>query len=176
VARAAKVAAIQEASGFAAVFEAMRRARKPAVGHNCMFDVAYGLYSFADSYLPSSWWGLQEDGESQGRLFTDPWVQRCIALCPALHRAWHDKGSLCSFPLALLSRSAMQEVRQPPNMMCCEVLFVWRWQRCSPIRLLGLARSTCFLPHHHWHLSQLAHQGRSAFMHNQELPALALAG
>jgi poly(A)-specific ribonuclease len=25
------------------------------VGHNCLFDVSYGLYGFADSYLPSTW-------------------------------------------------------------------------------------------------------------------------
>lgn len=42
------------AAGFAAVFEAMRDSGKPAVGHNLGFDLAYSLYSFADS-LPPSW-------------------------------------------------------------------------------------------------------------------------
>lgn len=54
-AKAARIAAIHDAAGFAAVFDLMRRSGKPAVGHNCMFDVAYGLYSFADAYLPSMW-------------------------------------------------------------------------------------------------------------------------
>eukprot|EP00879_Flechtneria_rotunda_P010761 GHRR01011244.1.p1 GENE.GHRR01011244.1~~GHRR01011244.1.p1 ORF type:complete len:413 (+),score=126.85 GHRR01011244.1:1149-2387(+) len=54
-ARAARVAAIHDAAGFAAVFDLMRRSGKPAVGHNCMFDLAYGLYSFTDSYLPATW-------------------------------------------------------------------------------------------------------------------------
>jgi hypothetical protein len=31
------------------------RSNKPAVGHNCLFDVSYGLYGFADSFLPSTW-------------------------------------------------------------------------------------------------------------------------
>jgi poly(A)-specific ribonuclease len=25
------------------------------VGHNCLFDVSYGLYGFADAYLPTTW-------------------------------------------------------------------------------------------------------------------------
>ncbi|KAF6265217.1 hypothetical protein COO60DRAFT_1035218 [Scenedesmus sp. NREL 46B-D3] len=54
-ARAARIAAIHEAAGFAAVFDLMRRSNKPAVGHNCLFDVSYGLYGFADSFLPSTW-------------------------------------------------------------------------------------------------------------------------
>eukprot|EP00878_Enallax_costatus_P043500 GHUV01051504.1.p1 GENE.GHUV01051504.1~~GHUV01051504.1.p1 ORF type:complete len:320 (+),score=110.06 GHUV01051504.1:1070-2029(+) len=54
-ARAARIRAIHDAAGFAAVFDLMRRSGKPAVGHNCMFDIAYGLYSFADAYLPSTW-------------------------------------------------------------------------------------------------------------------------
>lgn len=54
-ARTARIAAIHNAAGFAAVFDLMRRSNKPAVGHNCMFDVAYGIYSFADSFLPATW-------------------------------------------------------------------------------------------------------------------------
>jgi len=54
-ARAARIAEIQAAAGFAAVFEAMRASNKPCVGHNCMQDISYGLFSFADSYLPATW-------------------------------------------------------------------------------------------------------------------------
>ncbi|KAF8069569.1 psi1 [Scenedesmus sp. PABB004] len=54
-ARAARVTAIHDAAGFAAVFDAMRRSGKPAVVHNGLFDVAYSLYSFADAYLPATW-------------------------------------------------------------------------------------------------------------------------
>jgi hypothetical protein len=53
--RASRVAAIRDAAGFAAVFDAMRASGKPCVGHNCMYDIAYGLYSFADAYLPAAW-------------------------------------------------------------------------------------------------------------------------
>lgn len=31
------------------------RSNKPAVGHNCLFDVSYGLYGFADAFLPATW-------------------------------------------------------------------------------------------------------------------------
>jgi hypothetical protein len=88
-ARAAKIAAIQEASGFAAVFDAMRRSHKPAVGHNCMFDVAYGLYSFADSYLPSSWWDYKKMVSGAASLCNKARVQHCLAVCPAWHQALH---------------------------------------------------------------------------------------
>lgn len=54
-ARASRIARIHAAAGFAAVFEAMRASNKPCVGHNCMFDISYGLYSFADSFLPATW-------------------------------------------------------------------------------------------------------------------------
>jgi poly(A)-specific ribonuclease len=53
--RADKIARIHAAAGFAAVFDAMRASNKPCIGHNCMFDISYGLYSFADSYLPATW-------------------------------------------------------------------------------------------------------------------------
>ncbi|WIA30112.1 hypothetical protein OEZ86_000207 [Tetradesmus obliquus] len=54
-ARAARIAGIHDAAGFAAVFDLMRRSNKPAVGHNCLFDVSYGLYGFADAFLPATW-------------------------------------------------------------------------------------------------------------------------
>ncbi len=41
-------------AGFAAVLELMRDSRKPAVGHNLSFDLAYSLHSFAD-HLPPNW-------------------------------------------------------------------------------------------------------------------------
>ncbi|GAB4813292.1 hypothetical protein N2152v2_000338 [Parachlorella kessleri] len=52
--RQQRIDAINEAAGFTAVFEAMRDSGKPAVGHNLSFDLAYSLYSFADS-LPPTW-------------------------------------------------------------------------------------------------------------------------
>ncbi|KAK9866018.1 hypothetical protein WJX84_007566 [Apatococcus fuscideae] len=52
--KAARGASIVEAAGFATVMEAMRDSGKPGVGHNCIFDVAYVLESFAQP-LPESW-------------------------------------------------------------------------------------------------------------------------
>lgn len=54
--KAARGASIVEAAGFATVMEAMRDSGKPGVGHNCIFDVAYVLESFAQP-LPESWTG-----------------------------------------------------------------------------------------------------------------------
>lgn len=48
--------AIEKAAGFSMVMEAMRDSGKPAAGHNCIFDVAYVLESFAQP-LPESWPG-----------------------------------------------------------------------------------------------------------------------
>ena len=55
--KAQRGAAIVEAAGFAVVMEAMRDSGKPAAGHNCIFDVAYVLESFAQP-LPESWSGM----------------------------------------------------------------------------------------------------------------------
>ena len=54
--KAKRSAAIEESAGFAVVMEAMRDSGKPAAGHNCIFDVAYVLESFAQP-LPESWSG-----------------------------------------------------------------------------------------------------------------------
>ena len=50
---------VRDASGFTLVFEAMRNSGKPAVGHNCMFDVLYTLAAFAEPSLPPSWPGFK---------------------------------------------------------------------------------------------------------------------
>eukprot|EP00887_Chlorella_sp_A99_P006934 scaffold2.g6934.t1 len=52
--RRARIQAVHDAAGFTAVFEAMRDSRKPAVGHNLSFDLAYSLASYAGP-LPPSW-------------------------------------------------------------------------------------------------------------------------
>lgn len=52
--RRKRIATINEAAGFAAVFEAMRECGKPAVGHNLAFDLAYSLHSYAEE-LPETW-------------------------------------------------------------------------------------------------------------------------
>lgn len=49
-----KQAAIQEATGFSLVLEAMRDCGKPAIAHNLNFDLAFSLHSFAET-LPNSW-------------------------------------------------------------------------------------------------------------------------
>jgi len=45
----------QGASGFSAVMEAMRDSRRPAVGHNCLFDVMFVMAAFVDPRLPRHW-------------------------------------------------------------------------------------------------------------------------
>ncbi len=52
--RQARLDAIANAAGFSVVWDMLRKANKPAVGHNCMLDVAYTLASFAQG-LPGTW-------------------------------------------------------------------------------------------------------------------------
>ena len=49
-----RVAAIQDAAGFTAVFEAMRASGKPAIGHNMSLDLTFSLAAFAGP-LPGRW-------------------------------------------------------------------------------------------------------------------------
>ena len=49
-----RVAAIQDAAGFTAVFEAMRDSGKPAIGHNMSLDLTFSLAAFAGP-LPGRW-------------------------------------------------------------------------------------------------------------------------
>lgn len=53
--RAERIARIHAAAGFAAVFDAMKASNKPCVGHNCMLDISFAVYNFADSYMPATW-------------------------------------------------------------------------------------------------------------------------
>ncbi|EFJ39774.1 hypothetical protein VOLCADRAFT_108501 [Volvox carteri f. nagariensis] len=57
--QAEKRAGVAAAAGFAAVWEAMRECGRPAVGHNCMFDVAYGISQFGEGRLPATWEGFK---------------------------------------------------------------------------------------------------------------------
>ncbi|KAG2427675.1 hypothetical protein HXX76_012324 [Chlamydomonas incerta] len=50
---------IAAAAGFAAVWEALRECGRPGVGHNCMFDVAYGVAQFGEGRLPATWEGFK---------------------------------------------------------------------------------------------------------------------
>lgn len=50
----AKLRRVQEAAGFVRVFELLRASRKPAVGHNCLFDLAFTLEHLAEP-LPEEW-------------------------------------------------------------------------------------------------------------------------
>ena len=50
----AKLRKVQEAAGFVRVFEALRDSGKPAVGHNCFFDLAFTLEHLAEP-LPEDW-------------------------------------------------------------------------------------------------------------------------
>lgn len=52
--RQARLDAIADAAGFSVVWDMLRKANKPAVGHNCMLDIAYTLASFAQG-LPGTW-------------------------------------------------------------------------------------------------------------------------
>lgn len=49
-----RVAAIQDAAGFTAVFEAMRDSGKPAIGHHMSLDLTFSLAAFAGP-LPGRW-------------------------------------------------------------------------------------------------------------------------
>ncbi|KXZ50071.1 hypothetical protein GPECTOR_18g5 [Gonium pectorale] len=57
--RLAARAALAASAGFAAVWEAIRASGRPAVGHNCMFDVAYGIAQFGEGRLPATWEGFK---------------------------------------------------------------------------------------------------------------------
>lgn len=50
----AKLQKVQEAAGFVRVFEALRDSGKPAVGHNCLFDLTFTLEHLAEP-LPEDW-------------------------------------------------------------------------------------------------------------------------
>ena len=50
----AKLRKVQEAAGFVRVFELLRASGKPAVGHNCFFDLAFTLEHLAEP-LPEDW-------------------------------------------------------------------------------------------------------------------------
>ena len=50
----AKLKKVQEAAGFVRVFERLRESGKPAVGHNCLFDLAFTLEHLAEP-LPEDW-------------------------------------------------------------------------------------------------------------------------
>lgn len=50
----AKLKKVQEAAGFVRVFELLRESGKPAVGHNCLFDLAFTLEHLAEP-LPEDW-------------------------------------------------------------------------------------------------------------------------
>ena len=45
----------QGAAGFSAVMEAMRDSHRPAVGHNCLFDIMFVMAGFVDPRLPRHW-------------------------------------------------------------------------------------------------------------------------
>ncbi len=47
--------AINAAAGFTRVVEAIRACGRPAVGHNCMFDVSYVLAACVEPRLPATW-------------------------------------------------------------------------------------------------------------------------
>ncbi|KAF5829284.1 ribonuclease H-like domain-containing protein [Dunaliella salina] len=53
--QAERIAAIKGAAGFSAVMEAMRDCRRPAVGHNCLFDIMFMMAAFVDPRLPRHW-------------------------------------------------------------------------------------------------------------------------
>ncbi|CAK0787612.1 hypothetical protein CVIRNUC_010834 [Coccomyxa viridis] len=52
--RQAKLKSILDAAGFVRVFEMLRDSGKPAVGHNCLFDLAFTLEHLAEP-LPEQW-------------------------------------------------------------------------------------------------------------------------
>ena len=53
--QAERMAAIKASAGFSAVMEAIRSCGRPAVGHNCLYDVMYMLSSFVQPCLPTQW-------------------------------------------------------------------------------------------------------------------------
>ncbi|KAG2424232.1 hypothetical protein HYH02_015217 [Chlamydomonas schloesseri] len=74
---------IAAASGFAAVWEALRECGRPGVGHNCMFDVAYGVAQFGEGRLPATWEGFKGvvSGQFRGGLYDTKHICRQL---PAL--------------------------------------------------------------------------------------------
>eukprot|EP00983_Pelagomonas_calceolata_P122146 1160879-Pelagomonas_calceolata.AAC.5 len=53
--QAERIAVMKGAAGFSAVMEAMRDCRRPAVGHNCLFDIMFMMAAFVDPRLPRHW-------------------------------------------------------------------------------------------------------------------------
>lgn len=51
---AERVKTVQAALGFSRVMQLMRESKKPAVGHNLIFDICYSLDSFVGP-LPHRW-------------------------------------------------------------------------------------------------------------------------
>jgi hypothetical protein len=73
---------------------------KPGVGHNCLFDVSYGLYGFADSYLPSTWRDFKKMARSwhPGGIWDTKYISRQLpevrlqhetAACFSCVSCWH---------------------------------------------------------------------------------------
>ena len=53
------MAQVAAAAGFAAVWEAMRDCGRPAVGHNCLFDLLYAVSQFGEGRLPATYEGFR---------------------------------------------------------------------------------------------------------------------
>lgn len=104
--RADKIARIHAAAGFAAVFDAMRASGKPCVGHNCMFDISYGLFSFADSYLPATW----TDYKTMVRAGC---VSVYVCMCVAGGPGWCSRGVTPAAAAELVPTAAAAERTLP---------------------------------------------------------------
>lgn len=109
-AKAARISAIHDAAGFAAVFDLMRRSGKPAVGHNCMFDIAYGLYSFADAYQPATWRDYRKmvNAWHLGGVYDTKYIAK--QLDEVRVAKYHDTMSCCSG--SLLRRRRVSHISQ----------------------------------------------------------------
>ena len=106
------MAAIQDAAGFTAVFEAMRDSGKPAVGHHVSLDLSFSLAAFAGP-LPGRWpdYKLMVQRWLPGELL--PGLRACIVRAVVGLAACKDiliVRVLC-WPLDVLGAAGMAEVQ-----------------------------------------------------------------
>lgn len=106
--RRAARAEVHAAAGFAAVFEAMRDCGRPAVGHNCMFDLAYAVAQFGEGRLPATWEAFKDRASSwfRGGVYDTKHVCRQL---PAL---LGDETSLGTMYKALVPQGGQQQAAE----------------------------------------------------------------
>jgi hypothetical protein len=80
------------AAGFSQVMELLRESKKPAVGHNVRFDVAYVLAGFVQNPLPKTWSGFKQ---LVGSWFPGGWLGGLLGRCSAADLRKWSQGKWC---------------------------------------------------------------------------------